>query len=242
MTATITATVTPGTTPPSVTLGYTIFIPGRGSPIWRVQDGVSTPVRGTEGGVWGGGVILDYECPQETPVTYTFGLGIEEVTSALVEMPDVGVWLIPAGRPELAAPLLVQTYPVWGRSAQSWEAVIPGRPNSVVVSSPARSSRRGSMTVMVQDRDEFATLDACLEVTGPMLLSSPAAHYPLEARALWVVIGDVTEEPVEGDPLWILTLPLTRVDRPVVVAAEAGHRWVDQVGKWAAQVGTWAQQ
>jgi len=96
------------------------------------------------------------------------------------------------------------------------------------------------MAVLVLDRDEYATLDACLEVTGPMLLSSPAAHYPLEQRALWVTVGDVDEEPVEDEsgPLWILTLPLTRVDRPEVVAAESGHRWVDEVGTWSAP-GTW---
>jgi len=242
--AMITATVTPGTTPPSVTIVTTWdggFAPNMG-PVERVQDGVSTPVRGTEGLVtWVDLTILDYECPQETPVTYTFA----GATSPAVEMPDVGVWLIPAGRPELAAQLVVQTYPSWARPVQAWGVDIPGRPNPVVVSSTKRSSRRGSIDVIIRENlTDYATLDACLEVTGPMLLSSPARHHPLEVRALWVVIGDVDEESFGPSSAmwWVFTLPLIRVDRPEVVAVEARHRWVDQVGRWSAQVGTWAQQ
>ena len=179
--------------------------------------------------------LLDFECPQETPVTYRYA----GVTSALVEMPDVGVWLIPPGRPEFAAQLNMAEYPEWLRPIQESVTDIPGRPNSVVVQTARRGSRRGSLKVWARNLDLFATLDACLEVTGPKLLSSPVRHHPLEQRGLWVTVGDVGETfpGVQGVPIWLLTLPLTRVDRPEVVAIEAGHRIMDEVGTWLEATG-----
>lgn len=229
--ATITATVTPYTTPPSVTL---VCSGGVGA-VQRVQGGVSTPVRGTEDPAWVG-TVLDYECPQETVVAYVFA----GATSPAVMMPDVGVWMIPAGRPELAVQLAVKDYPSWSRPARMSITEVPGRPNDVVVSQVKRSSRRGSMTVQVRSLTDYATLDACLEITGAMLLSSPARHYPLELRALWVVVGDVDEAfvGVQDVPLWILTLPLLRQDRPEVVDNPAGHTINDLVGPISGLVGT----
>lgn len=231
--ATITAVVTPNTTPPSVTL----VAAGGVGVINRIQGGVATPVRGTDAAFVG--TILDYGAPQETPVTYTFA----GATSVAVEMPDVGVWLIPAARPELASQLTVSEYPSWSRPVQQWATEVPGRANDVVISSSKRGSRRGSLVVVVLDPAAFAVLDACLEVTGAMLLSTPAGHWPLESRLVWVTVGDVGESSAGSiEPTWLLTLPLTRVDRPAVVAVIAGHRWVDQVGTWRVQVGTWVQQ
>jgi hypothetical protein len=220
-------TVEQWATPPRVRIDTTA------TSVSRVEDGVPIPVRGDVVG----GVIYDYECPQETPVAYTDG-----TATISAEMPDVGVWIIPPGRPELAAQMPVNQggFSGWSRAAVSSSLTIPGRTNPITKSF-SRSGRTGKITGLVLSADDFATLSACLDVAGPMFLSFPSSQWPAFGLVSWVTIGDVQETPLEdltGRQTWTVGFDVTPTDRPDSVTVDI-VTWETQPATWAADIGTW---
>lgn len=190
------------------------------SGIWRVDvDGVRTPVRGEPIG----GVLYDYDAPQQEPVYYSTASfdsadpGIED--SDLVEIPDVGVWLLPASDPLSGVRLLVGGFGGWSQPGPVSVADIPGRSRPVAVSWK-RGGRRGSLTATVLEPEDYTALCGVLDQAGPYLLSYATSRWPVFAGERWVVIGDTTET-VVGLPVapaaWQVDLPLTAVDRPAIV-------------------------
>lgn len=217
-------TLEPDHTPPRIRIDTTA------EQVSRVIDGVSVPVRGTVDA----GTIYDYEAPQETPLAYDDGLTV----SSLVELPDVGVWLIPPALPDLGVQVTVGSFSGWKRGSSVSAVSIPGRTNNIAVSW-ARGGREGELSAVVLDPDEFTALSACLDVTGPMLLSFPVSHWPAFGLVSWVTIGDVSEEPQGSNPeTWIVTLPLTPVDRPAFIV-DAGLAWSNLPSTWGALAATW---
>ena len=230
--ATITATVSTLTSPPSVS----VVCAGGVGAVMRVQGGVSTPVRGTESPAWVG-TVLDYCCQQQTPASYTFA----GASSALVEMPEVGEWMFPVGRPELGMALRITKHDGWETPGSQSVARIPGRAYPVVVAWGARSAEAGTFEVTTDTRADEVALKAVLANQDVVFLSTHA-NYGL---AGYLSIGDVSwarQIATSRDEARKVTLQYVAVDRPVTVAVEAGHRWADEVGKWSAQVGTWSQQ
>lgn len=196
---------------------------------------VAVPVRGSVVG----GVIYDYECPQETSVTYLDGLGLSQV----VEMPDVGVWMIPPSDPDLGAPLLVDQdgFPGWVRPAGIASAHIPGRANAIAIDF-GRGAREGSMKVWSLYADDFARLTVCLDAVGPKFLSFNQASWPAFGSVSWVQVGDVNEVPFAsleaGDvQTWSVSFTLTPVDRPAFVESMSGGAIADLVGTISSLVG-----
>jgi len=231
MAAAITATVTSGTTPPSITL----VASGGVGVVQRIQGGVATPVRGTDAAF--AGTVLDYEVPQEVSVTYTFA----GATSPARTLPDVGVWMVPVGRPELAVQITVAIHDSWDTPAGQDIARTPGRKFPLVVSWGARGGAAGKFEIILADYTAEVALIAALADQAIIWLSSHARH----GLGGYMSIGDVgwsRQLSYSRDEARRVALPYVMVDRPEVVDAPAGHRWVDQVGAWAQQIGTWALQ
>lgn len=223
-------TVQDWATPPRIRIDTTA------ETVWRVgEPGGPYQVRG----VPQGGVLYDAEVPQLTPVHYTDGAS----TSAVVELPDVGVWLIPAADPDRSVPLLVDRptgFSSWSRAAGMDVVRIPGRAAPVAVTW-ARQAREGTITVHALDRAVFDALAACLDVGGPYLLSAGPRHWPAQQMAPWVVIGDVEETPAGPPhaPRWLVKLPLVQIDRPAWVEPSTVLAWEDLPHTWAELAHTW---
>jgi hypothetical protein len=230
----IVAAVTPDTTPPSVT----VVVTGGTGVVNRVVIGspnVSTPVRGTDAAFTG--TILDYECPQETLVYYTF----PGVASAFLTMPDVGEWLFPVGHPELAVRLKITGHDGWETPGSQDIVRIPGREFPVVVSWGVRGAASGKFEVTTASQSDEDALKAVLADQATCFLTSHAGH----GLSGYMAIGDVSwsrQVAYSRDQVRKVSLPYTMVDRPEIITANATHRIVDLVGTISGLAGTWAQQ
>ena len=221
-------TVQADNTPPRVRIETTA------ATVHRVAGGARVEVRG---GVTDG-VAYDYECPQETVVTYDDGLDV----SAPVEMPSVGPWLVPLADAAAGCRLIVTEFSGWSRPGNASVVEVPGAAHPIVRSF-GRGGRRGSMTVATLTADDFDALSAALDVTGPAFLSVPSSHWPMFGLvSSYVSVGDVEERHLGSDEeTWLITLPLTPVDRPAYVRSTR-TTWADLAGMtWGSLAGrTWA--
>lgn len=199
----IVATVEPDAVAPRVQIVTT------GLDVYRVQGGVSTRVRG---GVVGG-VIYDYECPQETPVTYVTGAEV----AGPVEMPDIGLWLIHPGTPELSRRVVLSAHDGWVTPAMSSSVDVPGG-DTFAVSFP-RSSDVGSLLVKLWTREDVDDFRALVADGGALFLSAP---YDLGIGCGYVLLGDVSWARVgqrSGSQMRFVSFPFRFVRRPEVIAS-----------------------
>lgn len=154
------------------------------------------------------GVIYDHELPQAAEATYTDGLE----TSGVVVMPDVGVWLVHLGNPDLSVRVDIATHPSWGRPAQRSVLEIPE--GGAIAVSFARAKARGTFSVNVYDEARMAALLA----DGSTLFLSTPPYAGLGPA--YVSIGDAGWNRVA--PHWyeterLLDLPYIEVNRPTFV-------------------------
>lgn len=175
------------------------------------------------------GTFVDYEAPQCVPVTYDDG-----TVSGEVEMPDVGMWLIPVTEPQKAAPMVVAK-----DGAKAWDFAetraaldIPGgRPFVVSTKSPARST---SVALWSLTASEWDRLSAALTTNGGFFVSVSPRFWPWRG-VTYVDVSEVAASPTGNDPygeeLWGVEFTVTEIDRPEV--------YVDNLRIWDAQLRTW---
>ncbi|AKU15742.1 sialidase family protein [Luteipulveratus mongoliensis] len=157
-------------------------------------------------------VIYDYECPQETPVTYDDGYA----SSAPVTMPDVGKWLIPCSRPSLGCRFDTdkESLSAWERGETRSVLEIPGaKPFIVTRRSPGRSTSIDAFTYGAEDAQRIR---AALLAPGSYFLSAPSRFWMLEG-ASYVDVSGVKETPrgIQKTPAWNWSMTLTEVERPI---------------------------
>lgn len=200
-------TVEPDATVPRVRIETTA------AQVWRVQGSERTQVRG----VVADGVIYDYECPQQTPVTYDDGLAVSET----VELPDLGDWLIHLGTPELSQQVVIRTHPSWVSPNAQAVADIPG--GATIVRTFPRQASRGDVRVNTYDEQDRAALQALLADGSILFLSS---HADLGFGPAYVAVGTVDwarRFEWDGDQGRIITLPYVEVERPAFVQTTGGR-------------------
>ena len=192
-------------TPPRVRLTVS-----PGARIDRVVSGVATPVRGVADGA---GVLFDYECPQETSVTYTDGLA----ESDEVEIPNVGEWLIHLGRPELSQQVVFARLP--GEDAPSNAATLDIPGGGTIAATFPRSSNRGQFVLNTYTLEEKAALSALLADGSTLFLST---HADVDFGPCYLALGDASwQRRLLGiaDKGRRVTLPYVEVQRPAQTAA-----------------------
>lgn len=225
----IAVTVEPDNAPPRVRVDTT------GEQVWRMQGGSLVEVRGTVSG----GVIYDYECPQETPVRYTTG----PETSGLVELPACGDWLVHLADPDLSQQVTLREHPEWTRPAIRDVVDIPassatGEGRTVAVSF-GRGSRRGDVSFNTYTREGEVALDALLSDGTILFLST---HLEVGFGPAYLTLGDVSWRRVatnlnEGR---VASVSYVEVDRPAVIVgtsltwAQLGPTWASLAPSWDA--------
>jgi len=208
--------------------------------VTRTVAGVITPVRGTLTVTAGTGNLVDREAPQGTSVTYTVGAETSTPTVTL----SVGSYLIHPTNSSLDMAVMVGDYPTWTRRVAQ-DTFLPLGSGKPIVVSGARGAREGGgFSVMVRSAAESTALEALLESSRILLLSTVQYRAPY----LWVAVGDESWEPLTkgaSDVLWRVTLPLTEIDRPEVTTS-GRVTWLDVAARgydtWTeldAAYGTW---
>jgi hypothetical protein len=221
-----TVTIEADHTPPRVRIDTTA------QTVTRLDDGATEAVTVRGSGSIVGGVIYDYECPQEMPVTYSDGDGLD----VTVELPNVGDWLIHLGTPELSCLAVIRQHSGAESPLLQSVADIPGGPTFVNTFGP-RASERGSFTVNTYSPDETAALRALLADGTVLFLNS---HADLGFGPAYISVGTVDWSRRfnwTGDDGRVWSLPYVEVDRPESVQA-VGDRIEDLVGTIAGLSGT----
>jgi hypothetical protein len=200
------ATVHADASPPRVTIsGVTGDVP-----VTRMVNGVPTLVRG----VSVGGVIDDYECPQETPVTYS-ATGV--TVTSVVELPNVGDWLVHLGQPDLSVLLDFGSHDGWDAPPRVSVVDVPGGPTVAVTME--RASARGTFTLNTYERDEETALRALLADGSPLFLST---HFEVGFGPCYLAVTDVAWERFTnyvGDQSRVVSLAYVEVARPAAITS-----------------------
>lgn len=158
--------------------------------LWRVTpDGAYTVVRG----VPDAGVLYDYECPQETPVSYSsmssrvlpLPAGHEESTP--VELPEMGLWLVHPGAPDLSRRVTLSSHDGWVTPSASSTVDIPGGDTFAVTF--RRGSDAGSLLVKLWNRTDVDDFRALVGDGSVLFLSAP---HDLGIGSGFVCLGDVS--------------------------------------------------
>lgn len=208
--------------------------------VTRTVAGVVTPVRGVLTVAGGTGNLVDREAPQGLSVTYTVGGESSTPTVTL----SVGSYLIHPTNSALDMAVMVAEYPTWQRSTPT-DVFRPLGSATPIVVSGTRGAREGSeFSVLVRSAAEATALDALLESTRIVLLSTLQYRAPY----VWAAIGEESWEPLTKGPadvLWRVRLPLTEIARPEVTSS-GRVAWLDVAARgydtWTeldAQYGTW---
>lgn len=182
-----------------------------GSTVYRVLDGVRTKVRGDVEA----DVIYDYECPQETAVTYVAAEPGGEAESDPVEMPEIGVWLIHLSTPELSRRLTVSKHEGWESSATTSVLEIPGGEAHAVTF--GRQSDSASFLVKLWSREEFDGFRALVDDGSVLFMNAP---YAFGTGCIYVALGGVSWDRVGqrmGSQLRFASFSYKVVRRPEVV-------------------------
>lgn len=189
-----------------------VSIATSGTDVYRVQDGVRTKVRG----LVVDGFIYDYELPQNTPVTYEAAEpGSGTVVSPLVEMPDLGVWLIHLGDPSLSQRLTVASHDGWGSQSFSAAVDVPGGDAYAVTF--GRGTDTGAFRVKLWAREDVDGFRALVADGSVLFMSAP---YNFGTGSGYVALGDVVLERVGqyyGSQARYASFPYKFVRRPEVV-------------------------
>lgn len=203
--------------------------------VWRVQGGRTTLVRG---GVVAG-TAYDYECPQETPVTFTDGVS----TSPLVALPDCGDWLVHLSAPERSQQLVIREHPEWTKPAIRDVIDIPastasGEGRTIAVSF-GRNAARGDLTLNTYTPDDEAGMQALLADGSLLFLSTPEETgigpcYVSLGDARWARRMNYT-----GDKGRIVALPYVEVERPEMVV-ETSLTWSQLASSWPSLASAWS--
>lgn len=183
-------------------------------------------------GVVMAGVIYDYECPQEVPVTYAAG-----AATVAVEMPNVGDWLVHLTQPELSQRITFGEHPDWTSPLALSAVDIPGR-GTVSVSFGPRTGDRGGFTAKTYTVDEYRGLRELL-VDGSVLFLS--THLEVGFGPAYLAVGDVQwnrTQNMSADQSRIAAIPYFEVERPEWVAND-GLTWADLGTTWGALEPTW---
>lgn len=194
MTATITATPQPTSTPPRVRLD--ISTDQTSLVLYRVgQDGTKTPVRTYDGGplpVTGPTVVAyDPEMPFGQPVSYTAdGAGV--TGSATVTVTSSDVWLVPPGTPSRAMPVTIATVSDKVSPANQSVRYPLARRYPIVASDGIRKADTYTLTIRTTGPDELAALKSILSDLSPLLLNVPPAKAWLDMDTEYVAVGDLT--------------------------------------------------
>lgn len=198
--------------------------------VTRTAGGVTTPVRG----LVVGGTIYDYEAPQETSLVYNDGL----TTSAPVELPALGVWLVHLTQPDLSRQIEITAHPEWVHAANQAGVSIPGRARPIVVSFGPRSDVTTSFTVRTETGDDEAALLALLADQSILFVSTHDGH---GLGPAYLSVGDVRWSRMInycGNTVRYVELPVVAVDRPMFVV-DAGLAWSDLPATWPALAMSW---
>ncbi len=240
--ATIVATATPDVGAPHVTITGTGLA---GLTVWRVEpDDVRIKVRGVPGD---DNTLLDWEAPQQTSLTYTVTDSAGPATSDGVELPHCGDWLVHLADPDLSVRVELDAHPDWVDPSSVSVVDIPGRtdergrPVAVAVGFDVRSSERGSLGIVAENRDAEVALRALLRDSTTLWLSS---HYDLSATLpAYVALGEARWSRrinYSGDYSRRLQVSYTVVDRPDALPA-SGLPWSELTKAWSAQSTSWSQ-
>jgi hypothetical protein len=226
---TLTATVPSTGDAPHVRLTLSSALTG--VTVWRVLDGSRTKVRATSLA----GVVDDYECPQETAVFYEAGIdGEGTITSALVELPDSGDWLVHLTSPELSCQVTLREHGDWSSPSTSEVVDIIGLAEAVAVNFGPRGSDRGAFTTNTYTRDEADALKALLADGSVVYASTPAERDDLRGYLQLGDAGWARRINWSGDAGRIITLPYTKVKRPETLPM-SGRPWSQLTAAFSAQ-------
>jgi hypothetical protein len=212
----------------------------------RVSRSLGQPVRVAD--PWPSGSfagLRDYECPLDTPVTYTM-LGFDPAGKPMrvseqvtVTLPGNGQdWLRPVTHPRDGMMVIVQSYPQQQRDGRVGLFDVLNASSRVAVTAP-RGLPTGVLTVVTQTQRERTRMIGMLATGEPLVFLTPGGE---GVSAQYLVADNVNEERVsrwagEWDRRWVMQV--SEIDYPAGSVAN-GHAteaaWQDvkdRPGDWA---------
>lgn len=177
----------------------------------------------------------DYEVPTDTAVTYEardVTLGTILATSSPSTLASGGaVWLGHPGRPTLNMRVTIREWVPGTRRARAGTFDVIGK-TLPVVRTMRRAGPEGRMVLRVDSFTERDQLFALIEDGYPLLLRPPTSPNDWGIPAMYLSIGDVSEDLFMRVP-WAMqkrAIPMdwTQVDRPAGLSqAGPGFSWAD---------------
>jgi hypothetical protein len=202
------------------------------------------PIPGYEDSTWisgGAGYAEDYRPPLGVTVTWVVApVGATADAPAYVRAtlttPGGYGWLRDVSNPVLARRLTVAD--TGDESLPAYQHVydISGRRLPLVVHD-VREGRRGSVVLVVPDRDERRALEGLLATGNPLLLSMCS---DLVWQSCMMAVGDAVFSRIEGRAAqWLLRLDYIEVDDPLRMAGQriVSVTWADVIAGYPKQPG-----
>ncbi|WHT21025.1 hypothetical protein N8J89_08140 [Crossiella sp. CA-258035] len=191
--------------------------------VYRIQDGVATPVRGAFPSPDPATVqtVYDYEAPLDVAVSYkvtTPWLAFAALFSSSVTLVSSGLsWLTHPTSVQLAMNPLVAEQPEREHSLDQAVLTPIGRRYPVVISAAVRQAPSQDLILYTKTLTERTQLLALVQSGSPLLLRTPASYGwdPLT----WLSVGNVVERPVRwlaNEPARVWSLATQQVDAPAV--------------------------
>jgi hypothetical protein len=189
-----------------------------------------TPIRGAQpatvsGQAWSG---YDAEAPHNTDLYYMASAGLNQVTSAVVNLYGAReIRLKHLTNAALSTLISIVEVPSFSRPSKSTFFEPIGRKNPIASSSTKRGSLRGSMILRTQTQAEWQALDAIFADDSVLLLQSPPDYY--FGGDVYIQPGDIDESPlitrVVGYDNRRWSVPFTVVSAPAGVENLSTYSW-----------------